>query len=116
MYDGYMTNNQEMCWAGIKMSTWFLIRRLLTGVNVVFMRHQPIWFQLTFNMYLTLIDVSLKMHWSPYEDKLAGFMEKFNDCLVLILSYFPFVFTDLTPTAEDKYFIGWFYDGIVGAI
>jgi len=65
-------------------------------------------------MWLTLIDVSLKMHWSPYENKLGGFMEKFNDCLVLILSYFPFVFTDLTPTAEDKYFIGWFYNAILG--
>jgi len=43
-------------------------------------------------------------------------MEKFNDFLVLILSYFSFVFTDITPTAEDKYFIGWFYDGIVGAM
>ena len=43
-------------------------------------------------------------------------MEKFNDFLVLILSYFSFVFTDITPTAEDKYFIGWFYDGIVGII
>ena len=65
-------------------------------------------------MWLTLTDVLLKIHWSPYEDKLGGFMEKFNDCLVLILSYFPFLFTDLTPTPEDKYFIGWFYNGIVG--
>jgi len=65
-------------------------------------------------MWLTLIDVLLKIEWSPFEDKLGGFMEKYNDCLVLTLSYFCYLFTDLTPTAEDKYFIGWVYNGVVG--
>ena len=41
-------------------------------------------------------------------------MDKFNDCLVLILSYFLFFFSDLTPTPEDKYFIGWFFNGLFG--
>jgi hypothetical protein len=64
-------------------------------------------------MYLSLLDVCLKIHWSPYASKLAGFMEKFNDLFVLTLSYFPYLFTDLTQSQEDKYLIGWFYTGIV---
>ena len=43
-------------------------------------------------------------------------MEKFNDTIVLILTYFNFVQTDLIPVAEDKYFIGWFYVGLVGIL
>jgi hypothetical protein len=53
---------------------------------------------------------------SPYESKLGGFMEKFNDVLVLICAYFLYLFTDLIPSPEDKYYIGWFYDGIIGKI
>ncbi len=41
---------------------------------------------------------------------------QFNDLLVLICAYFPYLFTDLIPSPEDKYFIGWFYDGSVGAM
>ncbi len=41
---------------------------------------------------------------------------KFNDLMVLICAYFPYLFTDLIPSPEDKYFIGWFYDGTVGTM
>ncbi len=41
---------------------------------------------------------------------------QFNDLLVLICAYFPYLFTDLIPSPEDKYFIGWFYDGTVGTM
>jgi len=109
-----MTSNQEQRLASIKMSTLFYGRRILIVINVVYLRHQPIWIQIAFNIWLNLADALLKIHWSPYEDKLGGFMEKLNDFLVLILSYFSFLFTDLTPTPEDKYFIGWVYNGVVG--
>jgi hypothetical protein len=41
-------------------------------------------------------------------------MEKFNDLFVLTCSYFPYLFTDLIPSQEDKYYIGWYYNGTVG--
>ncbi len=41
---------------------------------------------------------------------------QFNDLLVLTCAYFPYLFTDLIPSPEDKYFIGWFYDGTVGTM
>jgi len=65
-------------------------------------------------MYLTLIDVCFKIHLSSYESKVGGFMEKFNDLFVLTCSYFPYLFTDLIPSQEDKYYIGWYYNGTVG--
>jgi hypothetical protein len=43
-------------------------------------------------------------------------MEKFNDLFVLTCSYFPFLFTDLIQSQEDKYLIGWYYTGIVSML
>ena len=67
-------------------------------------------------MWLCLIDVSVKLHLSPYESKVGGFMEKFNDLFVLSCVYFPYLFTDLIPSQEDKYYIGWYYNGIIGML
>jgi hypothetical protein len=64
-------------------------------------------------MYLTLTDVCFKIHLSPYESKVGGFMEKFNDLFVLTCAYYPYLFTDLIPSQEDKYYIGWYYNGTV---
>ena len=98
------------------MAAWFLLRRLLAAANVVYLIRQTIWIQLTLNMWLSLIDVCFKLHLSPYKSQLVGFLMKFNDILVLICAYFPYLFTDLIPSPEDKYFIGWFYDGTVGTM
>ena len=96
------------------MTVWFLLRRFLTAVNLVYMRNLTIWIQLTLNLWLTLIDVSVKLHLNPYESKVGGFMDKFNDLFVLTCAYFPYLFTDLIPSQEDKYHIGWCYAGIIG--
>jgi hypothetical protein len=79
------------------MSNWFLLRRLLAAVNLVYVRNLTIWFQLTFNVCLCLADLCIKVHLRPYAPTIAGFMNVLNDSIVLILSYFMYVFTDLTP-------------------
>jgi hypothetical protein len=98
------------------MTCWFLLRRFLTAVNLVFLRNQTIWIQLTLNMWLSLFDLCVKLDLSPFESKLGGFMDKLNDLFVLTCAYFPYLFTDLTPSQEDKYYIGWFYSGIIGIL
>ncbi len=83
---------------------------------MVFLRNQTIWIQLTLNMWLSLIDVCVKLDLSPYESKVGGFMDKFNDLFVLTCAYFTYLFTDLIPSQEDKYYIGWFYSGVIGLL
>ena len=68
------------------MLFWFLFRRILTALNLVELQNQTIWLQLTFNMLLSLIDVCLMLHWTPYENKIRNVMEKFNGVVVLLLS------------------------------
>ncbi len=85
------------------MVGWFLFRRFLTAANLVYLRDQTIWIQLTINVYLSLIDVCVKIELSPYESRIGGIMEQMNDFFVLTLSYFTFLFTDLIQSQEDKY-------------
>ena len=67
-------------------------------------------------MYLSLIDVYFNIHINPYKDKTVGLMEKLNDMIVLVLTYFNFMFTDLIPDPADRHFIGWWYVGTVAIL
>ena len=96
------------------MMSWFLFRRLMTAINLVPMRHETKFVQITTNISLCLIDACLKLHWDPFENKINGQTQKMNDIVVLFLSEFMFCFTDLTRSEEGKYLIGWVYLGIFG--
>ena len=67
-------------------------------------------------MYLTLTDVCFKIHLDPYRTKTIGTMEKLNDMMVLVLTYFNFLFTDLIPDPVDRYLIGWCYVSVVAIL
>jgi hypothetical protein len=103
LYSGYVTHSATKRQVVIKMSNWFLLRRFLAAVNLVYVKNLMICFQLTFNVCLCLAYVGIKVQLRPYAPTIAGFMNVFNDSFVLILSYFMYVFTDLTPSQEDKY-------------
>ena len=36
-------------------------------------------------------------------------MAKFNNSIVLVLSYFPFLFTNMVPDPENRYKAGWIF-------
>ena len=96
------------------MMSWFLVRRLLTAVNLVPIRFQTAYIQIALNIWLCLIDTGFKLYLNPYESKFGCYMQSMNDVIVLLLSQFIFVFTDVTGSQEDKYFIGWVYLTFVG--
>ena len=113
-YSGLATNSELKRTYCKYMVSWFLFRRLMTAINLVQMRHETKFAQVTINILLCLIDACLKLHWDPYESKINGNMQKMNDIVVLFMSEFMFCFTDLTQSVEDKYLIGWVYLGIFG--
>jgi len=96
-----------------KIIVWFLIRRLLTGLIVVLLAYQSIWMQLVANVILTLIDTCFTCTLNVYVNKVSFYMAMFNDAIVLLLSYFPFLFTDFILDLETRYFAGWIYIAIV---
>ncbi len=75
--------------------SWFLVRRLLTAVNLVSMRNQTVYVQIAINIQLCLIDVIIKLYLKPYENS-DYYVQTMNDVIVLLLSEFIFLFTDVT--------------------
>jgi hypothetical protein len=41
-------------------------------------------------------------------------MERFNELVILVLSYFTWTFSDYNSDAEIKYFMGWGFIGVLG--
>lgn len=64
----------------------FLVRRALTSLNLVELREQTVWMQVTANMLLSFFDVCVMITWSPFDKKTRSVMEKFNGVVVLLLS------------------------------
>jgi hypothetical protein len=110
--EGYKTEGDFGTDAAKKMILWFMLRRFLTAVIIVPLAKQTLWIQLAPNVMLSLVDACVTYHLNPYESAMGGFMAKLNNTLVLVLSYFPFLFTNLVPDPEARYQAGWIFVGL----
>ncbi len=67
--EGYFTTGVLGCQATRYMINWFLLRRFLTAVSVVYLGDQsPIW-QIATIMYLSLADMLMNFHLNAFESK-----------------------------------------------
>lgn len=64
-------------------------------------------------MLLSLLDVCFKLKYYAYASSINGYMEIFNDCIILHCSYIMFLFSDFVITQENKDFFGWFFNADV---
>jgi hypothetical protein len=64
-------------------------------------------------MMLALADACITFHLCPYESEMDKIMAKFNTTIILILSYFPFLFTNMVPDPEVRYDLGWNFVSLV---
>ena len=69
--------------------------------------------QLVGNMWLALLDIALKLHYSPFKSRLGGALEKHNDLYVILGSYALFYFTDFVTSPELKNHFGMIYIGLL---
>ena len=67
-------------------------------------------------MYIQVYDISMKIHFNTAENFVTGLIEKINHCIILVLIYIIILFTDLCPTQEDKYFMGWIFVSILALL
>ena len=52
------------------------------------------------------------VHVTPLNQPLLNRMEIFNECCLLVSSYFLFLFTDFVPDVKKRYMIGWGFVGL----
>jgi hypothetical protein len=97
-YDGFASHNKSSRKNCTLVTSFFLLRRLLLAAVLVPLRYQTVWLQVASNIWLCLVDSCIKQHLNPYESKISGLMQKMNDVVVLLLSIFILLFTDLTKS------------------
>lgn len=90
-----------------KMISWFMVRRFLTSVVIVYLAGLSPVFQIVAAICLSLADVIINYDLNAYENKINGLIAKINDFMVLILSYFPLLYAGLVHDPDVRYDIGW---------
>jgi hypothetical protein len=88
------------------MIVWFMVRRFLTAVALVYFGDQTPVFKIAAVMYISLADVLMNFHFNAFESKNGGIVAKINDFNVFFLSYFPFMYAGLVPDPDVRYNIG----------
>ena len=63
-------------------------------------------------MYLCLADACINFYYKVNGSTLREIMQRINSFFVLLLSQLIWMQTDLIPSDEDKYYIGWYYLGV----
>jgi hypothetical protein len=116
LYDGLRLFNDTDRKNVVLTMPWFLTRRFFMAILIIWGRYFTVWFQLSFNVWFVLADSSFKQHFSPFESKLGGFLEKHNDMYVLFCSYLLFCFTAFTLTPVNKEFYGWMFVISIGVM
>jgi hypothetical protein len=84
---------------------------LLFALLLVFGQPYTVWFSLAGNLMLVLLDNTIMIHFNPYECKISGGLEKFNNLFVIFGSYALFYFTDYAPDPDTKEMFAFIYLG-----
>jgi len=93
------------------MMTLFVFRRLLYSINIVFLNGSTV-AQLFMQFFCCLLMLIFFVHVTPLNQPLLNRMEIFNECCLLVSSYFLFLFTDFVPDVKTRYMIGWGFVGL----
>ena len=86
----------------------FLLRRLSIAVAIVFLRDYIV-FSVLIIAHISLGMICWLADERPYDARYKNNLEIANEFLVLILSYFGFLFTDYVPSPVLRYKFGYFY-------
>ena len=105
--DGYKTTGILGSASTVKMIAWFFLRRLLTALFVVYLGQSSPVIQTALVMYLAFLDLLMNFYLNALKSYLHDIMTKFNNVVVFLLSYFPFLYAGLNSDTELIYKIGW---------
>jgi hypothetical protein len=106
--EGYKTTGILGSASTVNMIAWFFVRRFLTALFVVYLGKSSPVIQTTLVMYLAFLDLIMNFYLNALKSYLHDIVAKFNDVVVFLLSYFPFLYTSLNSDTELIYKIGWF--------
>jgi hypothetical protein len=93
--------------------TVFLIRRLLLALNIVYLRFNLVC-QVLFAVHSSLLMLAWLIIFWPFDTNFKNYLECANEFIILMMSYFGFLFTDYVANPVSRYSFGYLYLAIIG--
>jgi hypothetical protein len=93
------------------MMSLFVFRRLLYSMIIVFLAGSTV-AQLFVQFFCCLLMLVFFVKVKPLNQPFLNRIEIFNECCLLLSSYFLFLFTDFVPSPTLRYTIGWGFIGL----
>jgi len=85
---------------------WFLVRRLLLALAVVFLESGVIW-QISILTMTVIVQVIILGRVGPFREQSKNSFELFNECFVLVVMYHCICFTPFVPDIATRYYLGY---------
>jgi len=85
---------------------WFLYRRLILAVIVVFLGYTVIW-QISLMTFTVITQVIILGRVAPFISKEENSYEIFNECIVMLIMYHLIYFTPFVPSVELRFKLGY---------
>jgi len=98
--------------AGLNFTALFCARRLAFAFAIVFL-DQILSNQIYVSMFTTLGMASWHITYLPMMDRWNNFVYLFNELVLLVLTYYIFLFSGYLPTLEQKFMFGYVYLGVL---
>lgn len=111
LYDTIDVNNKKSRLTATRIAFWFMIRRLFSSLNVIYLykAYSTTMLMQAFNfILLAWIDMIIKRKLFMRETTLISKLEKINDVFVVIVSYFLLALSYYHEETIKLYSIGWF--------
>jgi len=91
---------------------WFLARRLLLAVMVVFLNTTVIW-QIALMNLTVIVQVILLGRVAPFKRRFSNHFETFSECIVMMVMYHLICFTDFMTDLDVRFKLGYTVSAVV---
>jgi hypothetical protein len=112
-YGAYLTNVETYLKpAAIHYPSVFMIRRLFMALTITFFKFNLVT-QVLCGVHSSLLMLSWLLLVKPFDSQFKNYLESTNEFIVLILSYFGFLFSDYVENPVARYSFGFLYISLI---
>lgn len=90
----------------------FMVRRLVLALNITFLKFNLV-AQVLFAVHASLVMLCWLLINKPFDTRWKNWLECMNEFIILMMSYFGFLFSDFVASPIARYSFGYLYIGII---
>jgi len=112
-YGAYLTNVETYLKpSAVHFPAVFMLRRLVMALTITFLKFNLVT-QVLCGVHSSLLMLSWLILVKPFDSEFKNYLECTNESIVLVLSYFGFLFSDYVESPIARYSFGFFYLGLI---